>query len=276
LRLGLIAGAGDLPVQVLRAAEQSDIPVFAVALRNIADPARLNSAKVFRIAEFGKVTRYFHKNDVSHICLAGLVKRPDFSNLKPDLKAVRFLPGAIKAAQSGDDALLRYIIKIFEDDGFEIVAPQEICKDQLLPEGLVTESRITNDHKDDVKKACEIASKIGELDIGQGAIVCRGVILGVEAQEGTDALLERIAELPVAIRGTAKKRAGILAKLVKPGQDMRVDLPTLGPKTIENADKAGLAGIVAEAGKTFILDRETVIERANEAGIFIAGIPSAK
>ena len=186
------------------------------------------------------------------------------------------MPGAIKAAQDGDDALMRYLLELFEKEGFEIMSPQSLCQSLVLPEGVLGAVKISENHVDDTKKACEIASKIGALDIGQGAVVNRGVVLTVEAQEGTDAMLERLLDLPEALRGTAQARSGVLAKMVKPGQDMRVDLPTIGPLTVEKAARAGLAGIVAEGGRSFIIDREKVIEIADAAGIFIAGLPQAK
>jgi DUF1009 family protein len=182
----------------------------------------------------------------------------------------------VKAAKQGDDALMRYLLELFEKEGFDVIAPQEVCQSLLLPEGILGAVKLATSHKDDAKIACEIASKIGALDIGQGAVVCGGVVLAVEAQEGTDAMLNRVADLPIEIRGSASLRKGVLAKMVKPTQETRVDLPTIGPATIENASAAGLAGIVAEGGRAFIIDREQVIALADAAGLFIAGLPPSK
>ena len=124
------------------------------------------------------------------------------------------------------------------------------------------------------KKACKVARAIGELDIGQGAIVCRGLVLAVEAQEGTDEMLRRVGRLPQEIRGNPSEREGVLAKMVKPGQETRVDLPTIGPETIRLAAAAGLAGIAAEGGQAFVMDKEKVIKMANEAGLFVLGLPA--
>jgi len=183
--------------------------------------------------------------------------------------------GAVKAAKQGDDALMRYLLELFEKEGFEVIAPQDVCQSLLLPEGMLGSVQLTETHMSDARIACTIASKIGALDIGQGAVVCNGVVLAVEAQEGTDAMLRRVAELPAEIRGSVSERKGVLAKMVKPTQETRVDLPTIGPATIENAAAAGLAGIVAEGGRAFIIDREQVIALANAAGLFIAGLPSS-
>ncbi len=273
MHIGLIAGGGDLPRHVVDAALLDGHEMTVLALSGFADSEALPCARQVGLAEFGKMTKIFKKTKCSHICMAGRVERPDFKKLKPDLKAMRYMPAAIKAAKEGDDALLRFLMGLFEKEGFEIVAPQDVCASLLLTEGILGDIRLSEAHKLDATKACEIAVKIGELDIGQGAVVCQGVVLAVEAQEGTDAMLRRTAKLPDNIKGSESERKGVLAKMVKPGQDTRVDLPTIGPATVELAALAGLAGIVAEAGRAFVIDREVVIAKANAAGLFIAGLP---
>lgn len=273
MHIGLIAGGGDLPKHVLQAARQDGHEISVIALKGFAQASDYEGAKSLGVAEFGKMTRTLKKAKVTHVCFAGIVKRPDFKKLKPDLKAMFHMGRAVKAARQGDDALMRYLLDLFEKEGFEVIAPQDVCQSLLLPEGILGAVPLTKAHREDAKQACEIASKIGALDIGQGAVVCQGVVLAVEAQEGTDMMLERIADLPEDIRGSQSERKGVLAKMVKPTQETRVDLPTIGPATIDNAAAAGLAGIVAEGGRAFIIDREDVIARADAAGIFIAGLP---
>ena len=276
MHLGLIAGGGDLPKHVALAAKQDGHDVTVIALNGFAEASDFPDAKALGVAEFGKMTKALKKAKASHVCFAGIVKRPDFKSLKPDLKGMLHMGGAVKAAKQGDDALMRYLLELFEKEGFDVIAPQEVCQSLLLPEGILGAVKLATSHKDDAKIACEIASKIGALDIGQGAVVCGGVVLAVEAQEGTDAMLNRVADLPIEIRGSASLRKGVLAKMVKPTQETRVDLPTIGPATIENASAAGLAGIVAEGGRAFIIDREQVIAMADAAGLFIAGLPPSK
>ena len=276
MHIGLIAGGGDLPKYVVKAAQQDGHDVSVIALKGFAQLSDFAQAKALGVAEFGKMTKALKKAKATHVCFAGIVKRPDFKSLKPDLKAMLHMGGAVKAAKQGDDALMRYILEVFEKEGFDVIAPQDVCQSLLLPEGMLGAVPLTQAHKEDAAKACEIASKIGALDIGQGAVVCGGVVLAVEAQEGTDAMLNRVAELPAEIRGAAGERKGVLAKMVKPTQETRVDLPTIGPATIENAAAAGLAGIVAEGGRAFIIDRERVIDLADAAGLFIAGLPPSK
>lgn len=277
MKVALIAGSGDLPHNVVEGAQSSGTEIIVASLLGISDSESfLVPTKSFGLAEFGKMTRYFKKNDVTHVCFAGNVNRPNFNDLKPDFKGWRKLRGAVKAAKFGDDALLRYILEIYENEGFEIIAPQDICEELLLPEGHLGNVSMTATHRDDVIKALQTAMAIGELDIGQGAVVCRGLILAVEAQEGTDRMLERVASLTADIRGHEGAREGVLAKVVKPGQEDRVDLPTIGVATIEKAAKAGLAGIVAESGQAFIIGKEKVIKAADQAGLFIAGLPASK
>lgn len=275
MRIGLIAGGGELPIQVMAAAKASDELGIVIGLEPYSTATQFPDAERLRLGQFGKMVRHLKKADCTHVCFAGIVKRPNFKRIKPDLKAMRHLPKVIQAAGRGDDELMRQILSLFEDEGFGIVSPQEVCADLMLTEGVIGAVPLTDEYRSDALKACETAAAIGRLDIGQGAVVARGVVLAVEAQEGTDAMLARLLNLPEELRGTPEARVGILAKMVKPTQDVRVDLPTLGPETVRNAAEAGLAGIVAEAGGAFIMDREETIRLADEAGLFIAGLPKA-
>lgn len=274
MKLGVIAGRGDLPKHVVAAAKENGQLQSVVALEGFANIRDFQGAKSFRIGEFGHIVKHLKKAKVSHICFCGNVDRPDFSKIKPDLKAMFYLPSTIMAASKGDDALLRHLISLFEKEGFACISPQEICEPLLMPEGFLGDVGLDDAHKADALTACHIAQSIGSLDIGQGAVVARGVTLAVEAQEGTDAMLLRVSTLPKALRGDKENRVGVLAKMIKPTQDQRVDLPVIGLRTIENAVNAGLAGIVAEAGGAFLLDRDAVIECANAHGLFIMGLPA--
>ncbi len=274
MKIGLIAGGGDLPVNVVLGARQTGHDVFVAAIDGFSAPDDFDaSSSVFGLAEFGKMTRAFKCFGCTHICFAGNVARPDFKNLRPDLKGLKHLPGAVKAAAEGDDSLLAFLLSIFEKEGFEIISPQELCADLLLPAGHLGQVKLIASYRQDAEKACKMASAVGALDIGQGAVVCRGLVLAVEAQEGTDEMLRRVAKLDPDIRGRTGQREGVLAKMVKPNQEKRVDLPTIGLTTVELAAAAGLAGIVAESGLAFILDRDNVIKAADQAGLFLVGLP---
>ncbi|NNE58107.1 MAG: UDP-2,3-diacylglucosamine diphosphatase LpxI [Hellea sp.] len=274
MKIGLLAGGGDLPRAVLDGANRAGHEIFLGKLtdENFESDTSLGQ-KQFSLGEFGKISKVFKKVGVTHICLAGYVDRPDFSDLKPDFKTLTKLPGALLAAKKGDDALLRYVIEAFEQEGFKILSPQELSASLLMPAGHLGAHRIEDGDRADAEKAMKTAREIGAMDIGQAAVVCRGVVLAVEAQEGTDAMLQRVATLPENLRGNGSKRVGVLAKMVKPDQDKRVDLPTIGPRTVELAAEAGLAGIIVEAEGALVLGREELIERANEANIFVVGLP---
>lgn len=273
MRIGLIAGGGSLPNYVQKAAIEAKSLGTVVALDPFVPEASFPDAKRFRVGQIGKIMKWLKRSKCTHVCFAGIVTRPNFSEVKADLMGIRRLPGIVRAAGQGDDALMRHMLGLFEDEGFEIISPQDVCEDLMLNEGVLGAVPMTEAHRADALKACEIAAAIGALDIGQGAVVARGVTLAVEAQEGTDAMLARLLNLPSDIRGTSNDRVGVLAKLVKPTQDIRVDLPTLGPETIRRAAEAGLAGIVAEAGGAFVIDRVETLRLADEAGLFIAGLP---
>ena len=275
MRIGLIAGGGSLPEYVRTAAIENETLGVVIALDPFVPESKFPKADRLRLGQFGKMVRRLKKADCTHVCFAGIVKRPDFKRLKPDFKAMRHLPGTIRAAGQGDDALMRHVLGLFEQEGFQVISPQDVCADLMLTEGVIGTVQITDDHRDDALEACKIAAAIGALDVGQGAVVARGVTLAVEAQEGTDAMLMRLLNLPPELRGSPEARVGVLAKLVKPKQDIRVDLPTLGPETVRCAAEAGLAGIVAEAGGAFVIDRAETVRLANEAGLFIAGLPKA-
>lgn len=277
-KLGLIAGGGRLPYEIASFCKRAGREVFVVRLKGFADPemAEFDGAPA-GIAEFGRCLDLLRGAGCKSVCLAGMVKRPDFSALKPDLKGLTILPGAVAAARSGDDALLRYLLQLFEREGFRVEGAHEVMAGLTLGAGSLGAIEPSGEALEDACKAMAVAAEIGRLDIGQGAVVCAGLVLAVEAQEGTDLMLRRVAELPVEIRGTAEARRGVLAKVPKPIQERRVDLPTLGVRTIEAAAAAGLIGVVGEAGGLLIVDPNAVARAADRLGLFVWGAeaPSA-
>lgn len=204
--------------------------------------------------------------------MAGIVARPDLKNLKPDLRGVAALPGAMAAARHGDDGLLSFLISEFEREGFVGEGAHEVMSELLLSDGPLGRHSPRRAHHGDIERAVTAARAIGALDAGQCAVVCEGLILALEAQEGTDAMLARVSALPEGVRGSPRHRRGVLAKVCKPGQERRVDLPTLGPATVRRAAEAGLAGIAGEAGLTLLLERELVRALADELGLFVVGV----
>jgi DUF1009 family protein len=272
-KLGLIAGGGALPLALAAHCQAVGRPFYVIRLTPFADPAlTAYEGGEAGIGEIGRVARLARQAGCEALCFAGSVRRPDFSSLKLDFKGLTALPGALAAARHGDEALLRYVTGVFEREGFAMEGAHEVRGDLALDLGALTHGAPTAAHADDIAKALRVARAIGGLDIGQGAVVCDGLVLAVEAQEGTDAMLQRVAELPASVRGSPERRRGVLAKVAKPIQQERVDLPTIGLATVEGAARAGLAGIVGVAGKMLVVDRDAVAAAADAAGLFIAGV----
>jgi DUF1009 family protein len=275
-KLGLIAGAGRLPVEIVRACEGVERPIFVVRLGGLADPEIADARGVDAgVAEWGKVFAALKKEGCEQVCFAGHVPRPDFANLKPDLRGMSALPGIIAAARKGDDALLRFIMSEIEKEGFEVQGANEVLGSLTISAGPLGRVTPSERHQADIEQAVRAARALGELDIGQGVVVANGLVLAVEAQEGTDAMLRRCAELPAALRANGAGAVGVLAKAVKPNQDRRIDLPAIGPATVMGAARAGLAGIVGEAGALLVIDRAAVIQAADDLGLFVVGVASA-
>lgn len=276
-RLGLIAGGGDLPLRIARHCAETGRPLFVVRLRGFADPSMdAFPGQVVGLGEVGRCIRALKEAECDSVCLAGNVARPDFAALKPDLRGMAMLPRLVLEARKGDDALLRAVLDEFRKEGFVIEGAHEACSDLVLGAGVLGRHAPDAGHRADIQRALEIARRIGELDIGQGAVVCDGLVLAVEAQEGTDAMLRRVAEdVAPALRGEAGRRRGVLAKAPKPIQETRVDLPTIGPATVRGAARAGLAGLVGEAGRTLVLEREALVALADELGLFVIGVEAS-
>jgi DUF1009 family protein len=272
-KLGIVAGGGALPLEVAQDCLAVGRPIFVVRLKGFAEPrlAEYPGADI-GLAELGKCFKTLKREGCTSVCFAGAVDRPDFKTLKPDLRGLAALPGAIAAARKGDDGLLRFMIREFEREGFRVEGAHEVSRGLTLKEGPLGRHAPKAEHQADIVRALDVARAIGRLDVGQGAVVVHGLVLAVEAQEGTDAMLRRCAELPLAVRGTPETPAGVLAKAPKPIQERRVDLPAIGLATVHRAAKAGLAGIVGEADGLLVLDRDAVIEAADELGLFIVGV----
>ncbi|KAA5801594.1 DUF1009 domain-containing protein [Alkalicaulis satelles] len=268
-RLGLVAGGGDLPVHVAEAARADGRLGAVVALKGFADPARFDSASERRLGEIGAILKDFEAAGCDAICLVGQVARPDFSQLRPDLKTISILPRIMAAATRGDDALLRAVIAVFEEEGLIVAGADEIAGELTAKPGYLGAVRPDEAARADALRALHVAGVIGSEDIGQGAVACAGLVLAVEAQEGTDAMLARVAALPETLRGTPQARRGVLAKRPKPVQERRIDLPVIGVSTVEGAARAGLAGLVVPAGGALILGADAVARAAGAHGLFV-------
>lgn len=273
-KLGLIAGGGALPAALAAKCAAAGRPLYVLRLTGFAGPElEAYDGAPCGIAEVGRAFKLLRAAGCEAVCFAGNVSRPDFAALKPDLRGLALLPAVVAAARGGDDALLRVVLGAFEAEGFVLEGAEEVDAGLTLGPGALGRHAPEAEHLDDLHRALRIARAAGALDIGQAAVVASGLVLAVEAQEGTDAMLARVASLPAALRGGEGARAGVLAKAPKPIQDLRVDLPTLGAATVEGAAAGGLAGVVAEAGATLVVDREATAAAADRLGLFVWGEP---
>ncbi|MBV9571149.1 MAG: UDP-2,3-diacylglucosamine diphosphatase LpxI [Alphaproteobacteria bacterium] len=270
--LGIIAGGGELPVAVAQSASESGRSIFILSLNDLADDrlAKFPHEKASP-GEAGRILSLFRQHGCSDIVLVGKVARPKWNELKFDATAVRKLPKVMSAALKGDDALLRSFVDILEGEGFRVVGVAEAAPGLLAPVGAVGKHRPSPRDEADIKRGIEVVRTLGACDVGQAVVVCEGLVLAVEAAEGTDAMIARIAGLSETIRGTAEKPRGVLIKARKSTQDGRTDLPVVGPDTVKNVLAVGLAGIAVEAGSSLVVNRQAVVERADGAGLFLFG-----
>jgi hypothetical protein len=270
-RLAIIAGGGEIPLLIAQGELSAGRDPFIVEVEGFADQdyGAFNSTRL-PIAKVGGMQKAMLDAQCDAVCFIGRITRPNFKALMGlDATAMALLPRVTQAARYGDDALMRVIIDSFERRGLRAIGAHQAMS-SLVPDAGVL-GRVEPDETAiaDIRKALSIAHVVGEHDIGQGAIVANGLVLAVEAQEGTDEMLARVAGLPLDIRGSAAKRAGVLAKTPKPQQERRIDMPTIGLKTIDGAARAGLAGIAVRAGSALIPRMDETIAAADAAALFI-------
>lgn len=273
--LGLIAGLGDLPVAIAENAVATGQGVHVLRLKGFEEPRLAGyPGSVVGLGEVGAVIARLKEAGCRDLVFAGNVRRPNFSDLKLDLKGAALLPKVISEARRGDDALLRVLVGEFERHGFNVIGSEQAHAALLAPAGLIAGPAPSQADMSDLEVAARVASASGALDIGQACVVCDGLVLAVEAQEGTDEMLRRCAALPADIRGSSGARRGVLVKRPKPVQERRIDLPTTGVSTVELAAAAGLAGIGVEAGGALMLNRAAMEKKALELGLFLYGFSS--
>jgi UDP-2,3-diacylglucosamine hydrolase len=266
--LGILAGAGRLPGQIAAAAHAAGRSVFIVGLEGFAEPAALAPwpHELVRIGAAGRILAVLRANGCRDLVLIGPVRRPSMFDLRPDAEGARILARIGRAAFAGDDGLLGAVIRVLGEEGFRVVGAQDILGEAVGAAGLLTRAAPDAAAMMDIRRGIAVARALGAADVGQCCVVQQGIVLAVEAAEGTDAMLARCASLARPGAG------GVLVKLVKPGQDRRADLPTIGPETIRSAIAAGLRGVAFEAGGTIIAQRDAAIAAADAAGLFLMGL----
>ena len=271
-RLGIIAGRGPLPCVLAESATARGLPLHIVAIRGEArEEIERFPHTWIKWGEIGKMFAALDKNGCGDLVIIGGVNRPDLANVRFDLGAVRTLPFLLSLGKGGDDHVLSRIVRFFEDKGYRVHGAGDVAPELLAGEGRLGDRAPSAEDRADIATAFQVVSALGRFDVGQAAVVVKGHVLAVEAAEGTDAMLVRCAELRELGRTGRRTRAGVLVKAPKPGQEERVDLPTIGPETVGKAAAAGLAGIAVAAGQVLMAERAATIEAANQHGLFLVG-----
>lgn len=273
--LGIIAGAGSFPLALARAATEQGRPVFALLLKGIAGPELQSYPHAWiGIGQFGAMVAQARKAGCRDLVLIGSLVRPHLWTTMPDLGGLRVLPDLVRLYRGGDDHLLRGIAGIFERHGFRLLGAQDVAPELLIPEGPLGSLRPSEADREDIALARDAIAALGPYDVGQGMVIGGRRIVAVEGAEGTDGMLDRCTAMRAAGRLKWPMCSGILVKAPKPHQDRRVDMPAIGPATVEKAAAAGLKGIAVVAGSTLVVDLQQVIGLADRHGLFVVGVPA--
>jgi DUF1009 family protein len=274
--IGLIAAGGVLPFAVADSLTARSISPVFFALRGVCDPVQVARFRHhwISIGQLGRLAKLLRAENCRDLVFIGALTRPALSEIRLDWKTLRAMPSVLKAFRGGDDHLLSSVGRILERDGFRMVGIKDVAPDLLMPQGCLTRAAPNADANADIARGRAVLRALSPFDIGQAAIVVDGHVLGVEDIEGTDGLLARVARLRAEGRIRARPARGVLVKVPKSGQDLRFDLPTLGPRTIEGTAAAQLAGIAIVAGNTIVAEPQAMIEAADRAGLFVTGLPA--
>lgn len=268
-KLGIFAGEGILPRMLANTCRAEGRPFCFIAIEGQTPPTLVERDEHFwtQYGAVGSTLDALRTRGVEVLTMAGRVKRPTMSSLKPDAKGARLMARLGMSLLAGDDKLLRTITQFLEEEGFRVIGADALLADALMPPGVLGNIAPTDDDLRDIQLGIEEARALGARDEGQAVIVQAGRVLGYEDSVGTDALITRCAAL-------TNGQGGVLVKVMKPGQERRADLPAMGKETVENMRKAGFAGIAMEAGHSLLLGRHEAVTEANEAGLFIYGVES--
>lgn len=274
--LGLIAGAGAMPLRIADAAAKSGRPVFCLLVEGYGQPADYARFphEVVPLGRIGRMIAALRERRVRDLVLAGRITRPSLLTFRFDAEGMRLVAKlGRRAIFGGDDGLLSAVLRLVREEGFRPLGAQEVMEGLLVAEGTLTQRAPGEQDLADIARGVAVTRALGRADVGQGCVVQQGLVLGVEAIEGTDALLARCAGL------RREGPGGVLVKLVKPRQDIRADLPVIGPETVRGAAAAGLAGIAIEARRdhagTLVVDRAETVASADAAGLFLVAIRPA-
>jgi DUF1009 family protein len=272
--IAIICGGGSLPGAVAAAVARRGREPVMFGLRGWADPAVIErySHHWVAIGEIGRFFRLAHAAHCRDVLMIGTLLRPPLRQVRLDWETIRMMPHIVAAFRGGDDRLLSGVARMMENAGFCVVGVGDAAPEVFVPEGVLGGVKPSERDESDIARGLKLIATLGPFDVGQAAVVADSNVLAVEAAEGTDNMLARIAELRRQGRVTAPPGVGVLVKAPKPAQDRRFDLPSIGPQTIELASRAGLAGVAVVAGSTVIAEPAAVAAAADRANIFVVGV----
>ena len=272
--LGIVAGGGSMPLAVADAVSRRGRPVVIFAMRGWADEAVARHPHHWvAVGQFGRLFRLAHGAGCRDLVFIGMLSRPRIAQIRLDWATLGLLPRLVRAFRGGDDRLLSGVGSIFEDHGFRMVGAHEVAPEILAPAGAMGRHSPAERERADIARALALLAAIGPHDVGQAVVIADGHVLAIEAAEGTDQMLERVATLRREKRVHSGAGVGVLVKAPKPGQDHRFDLPSIGPQTVEGVAAAGLAGLAVVAGATIVAEADRVVQLADERGLFVVGMP---
>jgi DUF1009 family protein len=273
--LAIVCGGGSFPGAVADAVVRRGRQPVMFGIKGWADAKVIEQYAHHWIAlgQAGRFFRLARAENCREVLFIGALLRPPLSQVRLDWQTIRLMPQVLRILRGGDDTLLAGVASLAERGGLRVVGVQEVASEITMPEGALGRYQPSERDRADITRALTVIAALGPYDVGQGAIVANNNVLAVEAAEGTDNMLMRIADLRGQGRVTSPRGVGVLVKAPKPGQDRRLDLPSIGPRTIENAARAGLAGVAVTAGSTIIAEAAEVAATADREKIFVIGVP---
>ncbi|MGL4439560.1 MAG: LpxI family protein [Bosea sp. (in: a-proteobacteria)] len=270
--VAIIAGSGTLPLHVATSARASGAEVFVAALAGSARCEDFTgfACEAFGLGQLGGLFKALHRRGITHAAFIGGVMRPGFKDIKPDFGLLKHLGAMPTAFKKGDDGLLTAIIGVIEAEGITVISALEIAPDLALNSpGVITKARPTHDAEHEITLGLKLIATLSEFDVGQCVVVSDGRPVAIEGAEGTDAMLVRVRDMRTNGRLRRETGGGVLVKTPKRGQNMRVDIPTIGPATVRHAAEAGLQGIAVAVGTVLLAERAETVKLADELGLFI-------
>ncbi len=272
--LAIICGGGSFPAAVADAVVRGGRRPVMFGIKGWADAAVIEryAHHWISLGQAGRFFRLARAENCREVLFIGTVLRPPLSALRLDWQTIKLMPRVVRFFRGGDDTLLSGVAGVAESGGFRVVGVKDVAPDLFVPEGVLGRHAPSERDRTDIARALSLIAALGPFDVGQAAVVADNHVLAVEAAEGTDNMLMRLAELRKLGRVTSRPGTGVLVKAPKPGQDRRFDLPSIGPRTIENIARAGLAGLAVTAGSTIVAEADQAIAAADRTGIFLVGV----